>query len=854
MKKLLHILSFKRLLLPLIFVLSAAFVSAQTPTFSAGFNVYLLEKTYDAGASATTFIWRVEQTTSLTGLSHMNMANFCLEGSVRNAEYSTDGVTWSATTPVYSDGSTPECQSANSLIKFSGKALNNYFKLTLNGRYDAILGEAVLKFGNGNVNSGVGNGFTTTGCSSLQIMVPVKVQNYTTVTVCETTGKTKLNAATGADVYTWTAPDGTQKTTTESFLDIDQLPASSGTYRVVYTRAGCRQEDQFVVLVNPAPAAPSVTGAARCGEGSLILAAQTATSGAVIDWYANAMDGIALLTGTGSYTTPSLNTTTRYYAEAVNSNTGCVSLSRTAVTALVNPVPAATATAVNVKCKNGTDGSVLLSVSGGTSPYNYAWSNSIQTQQLTDVAAGTYSVTVTDANGCIATASSEVTEPALLTATATASNATCNGGSNGSIDLTVSGGTGSYSYVWSNTTLAEDVSGLTAGSYSVTVTDANGCNTTASAVITEPAKINVSATGPGSVCTGSAISLTAAGGVSYRWSGPDGFSSNLQNPTITDALLTNAGVYTATVTDANGCSNSAMVTVAVNECRINAGIYPTEVNCSIFNSGKAVVLPTVCLTPKTVSGKNTVFNATPGVFFYYTNIVAPAANFSVYVSQTASGALGGARFSLHQGYAFAFANGCTKIATGAEAATIGDAIINFKNVQPGTVITLAVKYDAKSVVGKLITGTLPSSSSFVTRLGNSVSAPVIPNTMTSVSLSNCNGGTVLNGSSSETAVNASAKTEKAMVAEEGPAVQVTAFPNPYVSRISFTLRSTVSGMATLELYDMTGRKLAVPFLGTMQAGVPQQVNFTAPSAINGTLIYQFRVGNKSVNGKLMSVR
>ncbi|MBI2282953.1 MAG: SprB repeat-containing protein [Bacteroidetes bacterium] len=853
MKKFLHILSTRSLLLLVMFVLSAAMASAQTPTFSAGFNVYLLEKTYDAGASTTTFTWRVEQTTSLTGLSHMNMANFCLEGSVRNAEYSTDGITWTATTPVYSDGSTPECQSANSLIKFSGKALNNYFKLTLNGRYDAILGDAVLKFGNGNVNNGVGNGFTTTGCSSLQIRVPVKVQNYATVTVCETMGKTKLNATTGADTYTWTAPDGTQKTTTASFLDIDQVPASSGTYRVVYTKAGCRQEDQFVVLVNPAPAVPTVTGAARCGEGVVTLAAQTITSGAVIDWYANATGGTALLTGTGSYSTPTINATTSYYTEAINSTTGCVSLGRTAVTALVNPVPSATATASNVRCKDGTDGAVSLRVSGGTSPYSYAWSNGVQTEQLSDVAAGTYSVTVTDANGCTATASSIITEPALLTATATASNVTCNGGSNGSIDLSVSGGTGSYSYVWSNTASSEDVNGLAAGTYSVTVTDANGCTTTASAVITEPAKISVSATGPGSVCAGSAMSLTATGGVSYQWSGPDGFSSNLQNPTIAGALLTSAGVYTATVTDANGCSNSATVTVLVNECRSNAGIYPTEVNCSLFNSGKAVLLPTVCLTPKTVSGKTTVFNATPGVFFYYTNIVAPAANFSVYVSQTASGALGGAKFSLHQGYVFAFANGCTKIATGAEAATIGDAVINFKNVQPGTVITLAVKYDAKSVVGKPITGILPSRSSFVAKWGNSAAAPAIPNTTTSVSLSNCNGGTILNGSSEPT-VNASVKTEQSMVVEDGPAVQVTAFPNPYVSKISFTLRSTVSGMATLELYDMTGRKLAVPFLGTMKAGVAQQVDFTTPSSISGTLIYQFRVGNKTVNGKLMSVR
>lgn len=464
--------------------------------------------------------------------------------------------------------------------------------------------------------------------------------------------------------------------------------------------------------------------------------------------------------------------------------------------------------------------------------------------------AGTTTVTwtVTDIHGNTATVTQTVTRPAPLTASAVATHALCAGG-NGSVALTVSGGTTAYRYRWSNGDTTQNLQAVTAGTYTVTVTDAKGCTATASATVTQPARITVGASGPANVCTGSAASFSATGGVSYSWSGPNGFTSTSQNPTIATMASANTGTYTVVVTDANGCSNTATVLVSVKSC---SGIYPTEVNCSDFNTGTANKLASVCITTKTSGGKTTVSNATPGVFFYYTNIVAPAASFSVYVSQTASSALG-TNFSLSQGYAFAFANGCTKIATGAAAAANGDALINIKGVKAGTLITIAVKYDAKSIQGRTVNGSLPSVSSFVCRLGTTAASPVIENTATTISIANCS-GTIIAAPTVTTTANSSAATAEVEATAEIPAVQVKAYPNPFVGRVNFTLRSAVSGSALLEVYDISGRKVGVPFTGTLQAGTAHTLSYTVPAGINGVLIYRFRVGSKTVEGKLIALK
>ncbi|MBR9855852.1 MAG: T9SS type A sorting domain-containing protein, partial [Algicola sp.] len=148
---------------------------------------------------------------------------------------------------------------------------------------------------------------------------------------------------------------------------------------------------------------------------------------------------------------------------------------------------AATSSQTNVNCNSGSNGAIDLTVSGGTAPYTYVWSNGATTQDLSGLTAGTYNVTVTDANGCTTTENVTITEPSALIATSSQTNVSTYGDNNGTIDLTVSGGTAPYTYAWNNGATTEDLTGLTVGTYNVTVTDANSCMETVTVNITEPA-------------------------------------------------------------------------------------------------------------------------------------------------------------------------------------------------------------------------------------------------------------------------------------------------------------------------------------------------------------------------------
>ena len=151
------------------------------------------------------------------------------------------------------------------------------------------------------------------------------------------------------------------------------------------------------------------------------------------------------------------------------------------------PALASSFTQVNVLCFGNATGSIDLTVTGGVAPYTFAWSNNTTQEDLQNIPAGVYTVIATDANGCTTTQTVTITQPqAALSLSSTQVNVLCFGNSTGSINLTVAGGTAPYTYAWSNNTTQEDPQNLAAGSYTVTVTDANGCTAQLTVTITQP--------------------------------------------------------------------------------------------------------------------------------------------------------------------------------------------------------------------------------------------------------------------------------------------------------------------------------------------------------------------------------
>ncbi|RMG91260.1 MAG: hypothetical protein D6706_18380, partial [Chloroflexi bacterium] len=217
------------------------------------------------------------------------------------------------------------------------------------------------------------------------------------------------------------------------------------------------------------------------------------------------------------------------------------------------------ATPVPVSCYGGSDGAINLQVNGGSSPYTYQWSNGSQSSQLMGISAGSYQVTVTDANGCTTATSATVTQPAPLNLTlVNLENVSCWGSPDGSIEVTASGGTPPYSYQWSNGITGPVNAGLYAGSYTVTVSDAHGCQHSLSLQITSPPQLSVVLTVNDATCNGSAdgmVNAAVSGGTppyTYTWS--DGSTSNPLNGV-------GAGNYSLTVSDDHGCSLVRTVTI-----------------------------------------------------------------------------------------------------------------------------------------------------------------------------------------------------------------------------------------------------------------------------------------------------
>lgn len=219
-------------------------------------------------------------------------------------------------------------------------------------------------------------------------------------------------------------------------------------------------------------------------------------------------------------------------------------------------------------CYFTPNGSMTINISGGTAPYRYEWSNGAKTQTVPNVAGGNYVVVVTDANLCNISQQVSVTSPAKINTVATITPVGCNGTSSGSVSLSVSGGAGGYSYLWSNGQTGAAANNLTAGNYWYKVTDAQGCYDSANVELDIPEPYNINAGPDRKLCTGQTIQLEVTNNAPWlplnaTWSTPQGaVAGNKIN-------VSSSGNYIVTVTNASGCQKKDTVVVTDFNATVN---------------------------------------------------------------------------------------------------------------------------------------------------------------------------------------------------------------------------------------------------------------------------------------------
>ena len=287
------------------------------------------------------------------------------------------------------------------------------------------------------------------------------------------------------------------------------------------------------------------------------------------------------------------------------------------VTLLFTSAPTTTATAQPADC-GIANGSALSIPSGGSGTYTYAWSNGQTAQTATGLAAAVYTVTIFDSGGCSATTIVTVKgNNAGTSSIATFSNVKCNGGTDGSAIISITGGTAPYTWLWSNGGTGVSATGLSAATYTCTVTDVNGCSSSTTVTLTQPTLINLNPNSTAEVCGGVAGSafVSVSGGVpsySYLWT---------TGATGATAVNLVAGNYTVTVTDSNGCSKISSTTVATGG-GFNSAISLNSPILCFSQVGAISVAATGGSVPYTFSWSNGVSSVTNSATDQLTSLIA----------------------------------------------------------------------------------------------------------------------------------------------------------------------------------------------------------------------------------------
>lgn len=426
--------------------------------------------------------------------------------------------------------------------------------------------------------------------NSAQVRVYVHPANGTiTLDTCTETLTLPIN--TPSDTIQWY--DATTGIAITGATNHSYQPTTSGSYYATVTTPQCDfTSDTF----NYTPLTPiSSTASVSTTYNGADISCWGAADGAATVLVSNGLSPYTYLWSNGDTLATATGLGAGNYQVTVIgacSDTTTTSVSLTEPTALVLTID----TIINVSCQGLSNGSASLTASGGTAPYTYAWSNGQATATGASLAAGTYTVTTTDNNGCSVSTTISVTEPNLLNTTLTNTNPiSCAGQSDGAITATTTGGTTPYTYAWSNGMSGSTINNLGVGIYIVTITDANNCLFIDSISLTVPPLPIMTTSISNVTCHGFAdgqITTNVSGTTApynYLW-------SNAQTGATATGLA--AGNYTLTLTDNNGCTVTSSATIT-EPTILTSILDSTNVDCIAPNSGAIDNNPTGGVLPYT---------------------------------------------------------------------------------------------------------------------------------------------------------------------------------------------------------------------------------------------------------------
>ncbi|WP_197285472.1 Ig-like domain-containing protein, partial [Pedobacter sp. R20-19] len=568
-----------------------------------------------SGTAATTNPW-VSSNTAIATVSNTGLVTGVAAGTATITYTNSNGCTKQASITVNAlptiTGTTSVCINATTQLTGSGTAATTDPWVSSN--------TAIATVNNTGLVTGVAAGTATitytnsNGCSKTFSATVNALPAAPTVTAvqptCTTaTGTITVTAPTGSGL-TYSI-DGTNYQASTTFNNV-----ASGTYSVTVRNSDGCTSAATSVTIDPQPATPATPTLGAVVQPTSCTPTGSFTITNYSAAYTYTVSPSAGVTVAGDQVTAPVGTYT------VSATLGSCTSGASASVTLTRP---ATLTAVissssNVNCFGASTGSATVSVTGGNSPYTYSWNtNPVQTSATANnLAAGTYTVTVTDASGCSTTQDVTITEPAAgLSITGTVINSTCGATNNGAVDITLSGGTTPYTYQWDSGETTQDISNKAAGTYTVTVTDAKSCSTSSSFTVTagncQPVAVNDSGnTTPGVPVSGNASTNdtpSGDGGNSWSLIGTDG-GATLGSVTMnTDGSFTytpkpntsGTDTFTYHVCDVDGDCSTAVVTITIDASTLNISTTGTNVKCYGNNDGSATVTATGGTSPYTYS-------------------------------------------------------------------------------------------------------------------------------------------------------------------------------------------------------------------------------------------------------------